>query len=269
MTDADATDRWCVCNGASIRYHDEGSGLPVILVHGWTLDLEMWNSQMASLRSSFRVICFDRRGFGLSSGHPSIDRDCEDLDALCRHLAVGRVALVGMSQGARPVMRFAAAAPDKVTCVVLDGPPDLLGTDAADFEALEQYSALARTQGIDAFRREWVNHPLVRLRTRDPSAQQTLRSMIERYPGKDLAAAAVSSEFDVQTLQSFEAPTLIITGDHDIADRIESANVLARHLPRAERATIPGAGHLPNLDNPPAYNALLRAFLGRHTTAPS
>ena len=166
-------------------------------------------------------------------------------------------------------MRFAAAAPDRVSCVVLDGPPDLFGSDAADFEALQQYSALARTKGIDAFRREWVNHPLMRLRTRDPSAHQTLRSMIARYPGKDLAAAAVTAEFDLQPLQPFEVPTLIITGAHDMADRIESANVLARRLPRAERATIPDAGHLPNLDNPVPYNAILRAFLGRHATAPS
>jgi 3-oxoadipate enol-lactonase len=92
--------------------------------------------------------------------------------------------------------------------------------------------------------------------------------MLERYPGKDLAASTVTAESDLQPLQleSFEVPTLIITGEHDMADRIDSANVLARHLPRAERATIPDAGHLPNLDNPKPYNAILRAFLGRHAT---
>jgi pimeloyl-ACP methyl ester carboxylesterase len=49
-----------------------------------------------------------------------------------------------------------------------------------------------------------------------------------------------------------------------LADRIESANALARRLRRATRATVPDAGHLPNLDNPVAYNAILRDFLGRH-----
>jgi pimeloyl-ACP methyl ester carboxylesterase len=242
-----------------------------MLVHGWTLDLEMWDSQAAALRNSFRVVYFDRRGFGLSSGHPSIDRDCEDLEALRRHLALGRVALVGMSQGARAVMRFAVAAPHRVSCVVLDGPPDLLDTDSADFEALEQYRALARTEGLGAFRREWVNHPLVRLRTHDASTQQALRSMIERYPGRDLAASALNSESSLHPWQlaSFRVPTLIITGEHDLPDRIAAANVLAERLSRAERATIPDAGHLPNLDNPKPYNAILRAFLQRHATAPS
>jgi pimeloyl-ACP methyl ester carboxylesterase len=270
MTDPVTTDRYCVCNGATIRYRDEGVGPPVLLVHGWTLDLEMWSSQVASLSGSFRLVRFDRRGFGASSGQPSIDRDCDDLQALCRHLALARVALVGMSQGARAVMRFAAAAPGKVSCVVLDGPPDLLGAGVAEFEMLKQYSLLARTKGMAEFRRQWVNDPLVRLRTRDPSAHRTLHSMIERYPGKDLAALGFAAERELRPLQSesFGVSTLIVTGELDLADRIESANALARRLPRSERATVPEAGHLPNLDNPIPYNAIVRAFLERHATTP-
>lgn len=231
----------------------------------------MWDSQVASLRRNFRVVCYDRRGFGLSSGCPSIDQDCEDLQALCRYLALGPVALVGMSQGARAVMRYATVVPNRVSCLVLDGPPDLFGTDAAEFKELEQYGALARTRGMDAFRHEWVRHPLVRLRTSDPSAHHNLRSMIERYPGKDLVASVVASQAasDPPPLAPCAVPILVITGEHDMADRVEAANVLARRLPHAERATIPDAGHLPNLDNPIAYNAILGAFLGRHATAPS
>jgi pimeloyl-ACP methyl ester carboxylesterase len=231
----------------------------------------MWNSQAAALRSNFRVVCFDRRGFGLSSGHPSIDRDCEDVEALRRHLALGRVALVGMSQGARAVMKFAVAAPHTVSCVVLDGPPDLFDTDSADFEALGHCSVLARTEGLDAFRREWLNHPMLRLRTRDPSPHRALRCMIERYPGKDLTASTATSDSGLQArhLASFETPSLIITGEYDLPERIAAADILAGRLPRSERATIADAGHLPNLDNPGPYNAILRAFLERHATAPS
>lgn len=271
MTDVGATDHYCVCNGATLRFRDEGCGPPIMLVHGWTLDLEMWNSQAAALRGDFRVVRFDRRGFGLSSGHPSIDRDCEDIEALCRHLALDRVALVGMSQGARAVMRFAVTAPQRVSCVVLDGPPDLINRDTTDFEALRPLSALARTEGIDAFRRAWVNHPLVSLRTDDSSARLALRRMIERYPGKDLTAAAVSPESGLSALhlQSFEVPTLIISGEHDVPDRLEAATALARRLPRAGYATVPHAGHLPNLDNSVTYNAILRSFLEQQSIAPT
>ena len=271
MMDVSLPDRFCTCNGTSLRYRDAGSGPPVILVHGWALDLEMWDAQVERLRGSFRLICYDRRGFGLSRGRPSIDGDCADLRSLCRHLQLGRLALVGMSQGARAVVKFATAAPDSVSCVVLDGPPDLLADQADEAAVPEPYRVLARTEGMDAFRRAWINHPLVRLRTRDPSAHRHLRSILERYPGHDLADPALlpSAAAGSSWVGSLAAPTLIITGDHDLAERIEAANVLARRLPRAERATIPDAGHLPNLDNPLAYTEVLRAFLDRHASAPT
>lgn len=264
------SDRYFVRDGASIRYRDEGSGPPVILVHGWTLDLEMWNPQSASLSSRYRVLRLDRRGFGLSSGHPSIESDVQDLSALCGLLSLERIALVGMSQGARSVMSMAAATPGKISCVMLDGPPDLLGTDVEDSESLGRYRELTQTNDIDAFRREWIHNPLMRLTTRDPAAHCALQSMVNRYPGIDLANRAVIGDSTLQALDlaNFQIPTLIVTGEQDMADRVESANNLARIMPQAERATIPDAGHLPNLDNPSPYNATLQAFLERHAIAP-
>jgi pimeloyl-ACP methyl ester carboxylesterase len=93
--------------------------------------------------------------------------------------------------------------------------------------------------------------------------------MIDRYPGKDLAAAPVAAQPGIgpQQLESFDVATLVVTGEHDLADRIESANALARRVRRSTRATVPNAGHLPNLDNPAAYNEILREFLGRYHRA--
>jgi 3-oxoadipate enol-lactonase len=270
MTATNAIDRFQDFNDAALRFRDEGSGPAVILVHGWTLDLEMWDFQAAALQSSFRIIRFDRRGFGLSSGQPSVGKDCEDLNSVCRALAPGPVALVGMSQGARAVLRYAATAPEKVSCIVLDGPPGLAGTEGTDPEGLGHYRALARAAGMEVFRREWLKHPLVRLRTTDAATHQAVRCMIDRYPGRDLVASEVGLEPtpDAMELASINAPALIISGEHDATDRIEAANSLVQHLPRAQRATIPGAGHLPCLDNPATYNAILSAFLGKHSTAP-
>lgn len=232
--------------------------------------MEMWNSQSVSLSNRFRVVRFDRRGFGLSSGHPSIESDVQDLSALCSLLSLERIALVGMSQGARSVMSMAVVTPSKISCLMLDGPPDLLGTDVEDSESLGRYRGLAQTSDIDQFRRKWIDDPLMRLTTQDPAAHQALRSMVNRYPGKDLDRAVNGeSTLQVPDLANFRIPTLIVTGELDVADRVESANNLARLMPQAERATIPKAGHLPNLDNPSPYNATLRAFLERHAIAPS
>jgi len=65
-------------------------------VHGWTLDLHMWDPQVAALRNSFRLVRLDRRGHGLSGGIPTAHQDAADLAALCQQLQLSDVALLGM-----------------------------------------------------------------------------------------------------------------------------------------------------------------------------
>jgi 3-oxoadipate enol-lactonase len=271
-----ANDCYFTVDGARLRYRDEGSGPALLLVHGWTLDLTMWNALAAALRPAFRVIRLDRRGFGLSSGQPGLDRDIADLDALWGHLRLDGAALLGMSQGARVVLGLAAAGARNISALVLDGPPDVAGDAADDEEAgddevpLAQYRALARTQGIEAFRRQWSAHPLIQLRTADRNAHQLLHAILSRYPGTDLlrGATPVAAGAGAATAplrpERIAAPVLVITGAHDAARRIKSADRLAQRFACAERAVVADAGHLPNLDNPVAYHNLVRAFLQRH-----
>lgn len=123
---ADPLDRYCHVGGVRLRYRDEGTGPCVLLVHGWTLDLEMWEPQVAALRRDFRLVRLDRRGHGLSAGLPDTAGDAADLAALCRHLGIARCGLIGMSQGARGVLGFASTAPEQVTAMILDGPRYLM-----------------------------------------------------------------------------------------------------------------------------------------------
>lgn len=252
-----------------LRYRDEGRGCAVIFVHGWTLDLDQWEPQATSLAGEFRVVRMDRRGFGLSSGRPSTGEDAADLHALCRHLGLECAALVGMSQGARAVVQFACAHPRMTSCFILDGSPRFGSEDVAGNSLdvpHQRYRRLAQTEGLDAFRREWGQHALVRLRTSDPEAHALLSRMIARYPGVDLtdAAADAGSKGLRQGLESVQRPALIVSGEFDLDSRKRFAGQLAMQLPQAECVEIPDAGHLCNLDNPDAYNDALRRFLQRH-----
>ena len=260
-----APDRFFARDGVRLRYRDEGRGTPVMLLHGWTLDLDMWNPQVEAWRDHYRAVRFDRRGFGLSSGEPASAEDVADLDALRRHLDLGPIGLIGMSQGARAAVEFALASPDTVSCLVLDGPPHLTRTASEDDVPFAHYQAIARAQGLAAFRTAWAKHPLLELRSRDPGSRRLLTSMLDRYPGRDLLQrAAFGERAAVPAFEGLRAPTLLITGEKDLPARIREADELARRIPNAERAVIPHAGHLPNLDNPLAYNAQVRAFFDRH-----
>jgi 3-oxoadipate enol-lactonase len=267
---ARSSDLYLETGGVRLRYRDEGRGCAVILVHGWTLDLDQWELQAAALAREFRVIRLDRRGFGLSSGLPSIAADAADLLALYRHLGLECAALVGMSQGARAVLEFATSHPRMVSCLILDGPPHLgtadeAGSSSHDFPN-EHYRELTQSQGLAAFRREWSEHALARLRTNDPEAHALLARMIARYPGRDLtdtAGHADAASF-AQGFESVNQPALIVSGEFDLDSRKRFAEQLALQLPQAERVEIPGAGHLCNLDNPRTYTEALKGFLKRH-----
>jgi len=265
-------DQYFTTDGARLRYRDEGGGPPILMVHGWTLDLQMWEPQAAALRDTFRLVRFDRRGFGLSSGRPSVARDIADIGSLCDHLALGDVALAGMSQGVRAALGFALTAPKRISCLILDGPPDYgrSPVPADDDVPLDYYRGIARARGMAAFRREWAAHPLLSLRTSDPRMREILDAMILRYPGFDLMEPDVSAEVsaDSSLLHCIDVPALVITGDQELASRTQAANDLAGKLNNAERAVIPASGHLPNLDNPQIYNTVVRRFLERRAVRP-
>lgn len=266
----DDFDQYLVVEGARIRYRDAGQGPVVLMVHGWTLDLDMWEPQVAALRDSFRIVRLDRRGFGLSSGRPAPAKDISDIGSLCEHLRIGRVALLGMSQGVRTVLGFASVAGEMTSCLILDGPPDFgcKTPTAEDDLPLDYFRALMRTEGIGAFRREWLKHPLVSLSTADLRVRELLAAMIMRYPGNDLVDPAVTADLppSAAAIDAMPVPMLVITGEHEVARRTRAANDVAARSPGAKRAVIRAAGHLPNLDNSIEYNAVLRAFLQRHAS---
>ncbi|HKR36200.1 MAG TPA: alpha/beta hydrolase [Steroidobacteraceae bacterium] len=255
--------------GARLRVRTAGAGPAVLLVHGWALDLDMWTPQFAALAGRYRLIAFDRRGFGLSSGTPGIEEDLSDIHELLATLAVEHVAIVGMSQGARVALRWAIESPATTTSLVLDGPPrDLLATGRQQGEiTLATYRELVRNAGIDAFRKEWLEHPLMHLHTHDTRTRTLVREMVERYPGHDLLASDAPRVARVGDLDRLEVPILIVNGEYDSDTRIGAGAELARALPQARLAVIPGAGHLSNLDNPHAYNKVLGEFLAGHARA--
>ena len=93
-----------------IHYRDHGSGKPVILIHGWPLNGDSWEKQeSALLDAGYRVISYDRRGFGQSS-KPSTGYDYDtftkDLDKLIKTLDLHNVTLVGFSMGTGEVTRY-------------------------------------------------------------------------------------------------------------------------------------------------------------------
>jgi pimeloyl-ACP methyl ester carboxylesterase len=249
-------DRYLDLDGARLRWRMGGEGPPIVLLHGWAMDLGYWDTLAPLLARDFTVLRFDRRGFGLSGGSPDILRNVDDLRALLDAAAMERVAVLGMSQGARLAIHFARSHPERVTRLLLDGPPEL---EAESELPLDSWRRCLEAQGLAALHTEILRHPLMQLHGGDPVAGQVLRDTISRYRGLDLAHPVARRR--PPDLQKIATPTLVINGSLDSVERRRAGAGLRDAIPHARSLELAGAGHLAALDEPQQYARGIRDFL--------
>jgi pimeloyl-ACP methyl ester carboxylesterase len=268
MSTCTVRDRLATPDGASLRYSVEGSGPAIVLVHGWALTLDLWDAQALALRDAYRVVRWDRRGCGESTGSADLSADALDLFRLLDHLDIARAAVLGMSQGVRVALLAAQHAPQRITALILDGAPAKPPAPGEPREfPLGEFRRLLETDGVPAMQRAISRHAVMQLATRDLPTREQLRAMIARYQGHDLRMpqdlTASDNALREPALAAIETPTLVLNGALDSAARVQHGELIAATIPRAERVVLSGAGHLANLDRPADYVAHVREFLER------
>jgi 3-oxoadipate enol-lactonase len=267
MSIAETTISTLTRPGARLAYEVTGDGPAVVLVHGFGLDLRMWDPQVEPLAARFRVVRYDCRGFGASGPFDSAVpyTHAGDLLALLDHLAIPDAALVGLSFGGRVVLQTALAAPARVRGLallgaVLDGVP----WDPASARALEEVTRQAQAHGVLAGRAAWLSHPLFAAARERPDLVRQLAGMVAGYPGQHWLGQDAHRPSDPQpidVLEQVSRPALIAVGQHDVPGFREMSAVLARRIPGADYHVIADAGHLINLEQAAAVNDLLTGFL--------
>lgn len=256
-------------NGARLYYEVEGSGPPLVLLHGWALNLRLFDPQAPAFSREYRVIRMDRRGFGRSSGGEDTTWNAADLAALLDHLGVARAHLLGMSQGCAVALAFTLAFPDRVERLVLHGAPAPqrfgLTWSGPDRWPIDEFRSLAKEKGLDAFRRAWAAHPLMKIPEGRADVRRTLDGLLAAYRGgllltpvEPTGPGTLATMDDLATIQ---APTLVLTGDAEIPYFKIVADALAYAMPNARRLVVPGGGHLVNLIAPDRYNEAVLEFL--------
>ncbi|MGH7695177.1 MAG: alpha/beta fold hydrolase, partial [Gemmatimonadaceae bacterium] len=172
---------------ATIRYEAMGKGQALVFIHGWAHTLEIWDDQVAAFSPRYRVIRFDRRGFGQSTGHADVSADADDVRILLDSLGIRTAHVVGLSAGARVALRFAAAFPDRVDGLVLYGAPP--GPDfpgAAAGRAQRNFPEIMRQHGIDSVRKAILAAPIAWIPPGRPELVAKLERSLAAYTGRDL-----------------------------------------------------------------------------------
>ena len=254
-------------SGARLAYQVTGDGPAVVLVHGFGLDMRMWDPQAADLAARHQVIRYDLRGFG-SSGpfDPGVPyTHAGDLVALLDHLGIGQAVLAGLSFGGRVVLQTALMAPQRVRgLVMMDAVVDGVPWDRESRDAIRLAGELAQARGLLAGRAAWLAHPLFASARNLPGVSDQLATMVAAYPGQHWIGHDPHEEEGqrpIDVLEELAMPVLVLAGEHDVPGFREMSAVLARRIPGAWYHVVAEAGHMINMEQPAAVNDVLTRFL--------
>jgi 3-oxoadipate enol-lactonase len=254
--------------GARLAYRVTGGGPAVVLVHGFGLDMRMWDAQVQDLAARFLTVRYDCRGFGASGPFdPAVPyTHSGDLLALLDHLDISRAVLIGLSFGGRVVMQTALVAADRIAgLALLDAVVDGVAWDPESEAALAEAAAQARDHGLLAGRAAWLAHPLFTPARRQPPVAAALATMVGGYPGQHWIGHDPHERepraFDL--LEQSALPTLVAVGEEDVPCFRDMSSVLADRIPGADYQVVAGSGHMIPMERPGEVTQLLVRFAGQ------
>jgi pimeloyl-ACP methyl ester carboxylesterase len=275
-----AEDQFFDSNGVKIHYVIEGQGEPVVLIHGFTADLDKnWRTGFVpgnpnggpriieALAKKYQVIAIDNRGHG-KSDKPHDPKQygiemVEDVVRLLDHLQIKRAHVVGYSMGGIIAAKLLTTHPDRLLSATLGGHGGLHeGEDAAFFDELA--SSLEQGKGMG---------PLIARLTPpgkpQPSAEQMAmaNAMLKKTNDEKALAAVVRGFRELMIvpdkLDSNQVPTLALIGEIDPLKR--GVDALRGHMANLKIVVIKGADHMTAISNP-AFIKSLSEFLAEHSS---
>jgi 2-succinyl-6-hydroxy-2,4-cyclohexadiene-1-carboxylate synthase len=238
----------------------DGSGQPLLLLHGFTGSVRTWDHVRPTLAEHARLVIVDLPGHGQSPEHATFDSCVDDLLAVLDKLQIERADVLGYSMGGRVALHVAMRAPDRVGTLLLESASPGIEDPLARAQRVQADEALAtriETLGVEAFVAEWESQPLLALSDPDAAAElhaQRLRNTPSGLANSLRGMGAGRQEPLWDRLPALGMPTRLLVGERDrryvaIAERMHSL------LPRAELTVCPRAGHTVHVDQPDAFVA--------------
>ena len=257
-------------DGTRLHYEIAGDGPALIFIHAGIADLRMWDDQFDLFATSYRVLRYDVRGFGLSPNPAGTYTDHEELRAVMDHCGIESAVLVGASNGGRIAINFALTHPDRVRGLVLvcagvsgfESPPEVDAQWSAIDEAYEQGDIPG---AVELTLRMWIDGPHRTPDQVDPAVRARVGVMLDHlYRIPDEADLDEEQPLDppaIRHLRAIQVPTLVIQGDQDVPYHLALSEQIAREVPGAAHVVFPNTAHLPNMEQPDRFNSVLEDFL--------
>jgi pimeloyl-ACP methyl ester carboxylesterase len=261
-------------NRTLVHYRDEGSGPPVLLIHGSLQDLYDWDGWVPAMSGTYRVIRLDLPGAGLTgrvgSGDYSIDNTMRTIDALLDRLGVQRVAVIGTSIGGVVAFRYAATRTELVASLVLMNSAGVeWGNEKIIPPQPQRYNeSLSPTVSRSDVRT--ILAAVLQGPENIPGGRLDRGLDYIRREGREKEAAAMVGSYQrgkpEEVLSQIKAPVLLLWGgankalDPSVADRFAE---LLTGSASVEKVLVQKAGHWPHVEAPAESVAVVKEFLSR------
>ena len=255
-------------NGVRLAFVDQGSGTPVLLVHGFPLDHSMWNAQIDALARNHRVIAVDLRGFGQSEAGDemvTMEQFAHDMAGLLDALSIeDQVVFAGLSMGGYVAWQFWREYPSRVKALILCDTRAVADTPeiaAGRLEMAERVLAEGPEPLVEMMMPKLFGQPTVVSR---PELVESLRGVMLSSDRRAVAAAArgMAQRPDVTAmLAAIDCPSLVIVGRLDAISTPDEMRSIADAIPLAEYVEIADSGHMTTMEKPAEVNAAMLDFL--------
>jgi len=257
------TCRLPVDGGDAVFCEVTGHGPPLALTHDGILHRETWDAQFEALSRSYRVVRWDRRGYGRSDEPRAPYASDDDLARVIASLTEPPTILMGCSNGGLLSLQCALKFPDLIAALVLVGPivsglgftehftsrgGRRAGGDLTTAEEIEYWSSTD----------PWVTAPP------NTGARDRLRALLTANPNNLRPKEHLERAYEspaLPRLGQITVPTLIIAGEHDIADVHAHCGAIEAGIRDARRLVLPNSGHLPHFELPSEFNTAVLGFL--------
>ena len=251
-------------DGARIHCRVDGAeGAPVLVFsNSLGADLSMWNDQVDALASRFRVVRYNTRGHGSSTATPgpyTVDRLGRDVVGLLDGLGIEQAHFCGLSLGGLTGMWLGVHASRRVRRLVLANTAARIGPPENWNARIDRVRAAGMAAISQAVVERWFTAPYL---SAHPQRAMAMREMMERMsPEGYVACCAAVRDADLrEAVAEIEAPTLVITGAHDIATPPIEGRYLVDRIEGAAYVEL-AAAHISNIEAATAFTDVLLAFL--------
>lgn len=257
----------------SLYYEEQGSGEPVILIHGHSLDRRMWDGQFSELARHYRVIRYDMRGYGKST--PQTENfqftHAEDLIVLMDSLHIDKAHIIGLSLGGEVGADMVGWFPERVRSAVLvsgnlrltPGPSQpMRGAEAARYD---EKIARNKAIGVDELKRRWFRRLMDMGGSRRERMRDALWTMIEEWDAwqsyhKEVRTVAGLDAFARLKKNRPAIPVLIVEGRAP-GNHFSTRPEMLKYLPKGRLKVIDDCGHMLNMERPAEFNKVVLDFL--------